>query len=80
MPSGVAVPAALGASEAVPPPKTGEEANLALQLVLRTSHERRYMHLFVGKQLNTISQALQIVALLGATAAYLCLCDRRSAT
>jgi hypothetical protein len=55
------------------PPQSGEEANLHLQLILRTSIERRYAHDWVGTQLHTISKWLQIVALVGGTIAYLCL-------
>jgi hypothetical protein len=55
------------ATEATAAPKTGEEANLALQLLLRTSLERRYLHTWLAAKLEAISSALQMVALVGAT-------------
>ena len=64
---------ATGTALQVPAPRTGEEANLQLQLMLRTSIERRYAHDWIGTQLHRLSNYLQVVGLLGGTIAYLCL-------
>ena len=64
---------ATGTALQVPAPRTGEEANLQLQLMLRTSIERRYAHDWIGTQLHRLSNYLQVVGLIGGTIAYLCL-------
>ena len=57
----------------MPVAQTGEEANLALQLILRTSLERRYAHDWAQSRLRRADDMLQIIGLVGSTVAYLCL-------
>ena len=53
------------------PEPTVEEANLSLQLILRTAIERRYVHAWVADLFDLVGSRLQILALVGATVTYL---------